>query len=255
MERDALEKLHDDDLVEMAISEGIRLYEGIDREEMIDLILEAIEEDRMEREALNNLQMRLEAKKYGLHRERKSIPEQKVGHIDNEDTQETYAIPAEYNITRIVLLLRDPSWGFAYWDISKEYRRKFKGSNNNRQLLIRVYRQSDVQKPAKTENEYYDIEIQPEDRCWYINLPEQGYQYRVCLILIERDQETIIARSNSVCCPVVKKQNFHAKNNGSAIGKIARIAGFYGVYESSSSSFTPQRIIASMDTQFFGSKE
>ena len=109
MTRERLEKLSLPTLREIAEKEGIRVGNSLSCGELIDLILEAMEEDRKERERLNNLAIRVEEKKYDIVKDEELESQEK--HI--------YCIPDRYNETKIMLILRDPLWAFAYWDIKE----------------------------------------------------------------------------------------------------------------------------------------
>ncbi len=74
------------------------------------------------------------------------------------------AIPAKYNDETLVIMPRDPSCIFAYWEIS----RKIFGP-----LVLRVY------ELAKSSDKYYfDTDVNGLINNWYVKVPHPGRKYR-----------------------------------------------------------------------------
>lgn len=85
-------------------------------------------------------------------------------------------LPLEYNDTKVVLLVRDPEWIFAYWELSDEVRRKYdlpRGSNR-RALALRVHALN-----GPTAGNPYDILVNDYTSSWYVRVPAESSKFRV----------------------------------------------------------------------------
>ncbi len=108
--------------------------------------------------------------------------------ISMQDQEEI--IPEKYNETKIVLLVKDPKWLFAFWEIKDNDIIKFK----NMRLTLRVYNAA--------ENTYFDIGVTDDASNWYINVPESGKNWFVEIgVLDDNNNFILIARSNTVATP------------------------------------------------------
>ncbi len=105
-------------------------------------------------------------------------------------------IPERYNETKIVLLVRDPHWLFAYWDIADKKMEELQ-DNVNIEDSIWILRVHKID-----EKKYFDISLVPDATNWYINVPEGGKEYQVEIgIKDEKGNFISIATSNSVATP------------------------------------------------------
>ena len=67
--KERLQKLSLPSLLRIASNEGIKEAKELPREELVELILEAMAEERYERERSNNTAIRIEEKKYDIFRD------------------------------------------------------------------------------------------------------------------------------------------------------------------------------------------
>ena len=180
-----------DELRLLAASEGVSDPEQFERAEIIE-ILDEIWEEKVSDRKQNNDVMRLKGKKYDIFREK----------LHRSYTNYEYVIPEHYPNTSIHMLLRDPYWAYAYWDINQFDLQTMLQACESPQFLLRVYllpaRGAD---PAEAESSF-EIPITATDTSWYINLPEPGAWYQVDLIFIaEREQERLLSRSAAIESP------------------------------------------------------
>lgn len=96
-----------------------------------------------------------------------------------------FEFSAGYGDNRIVLMVRDPHWIFAYWETKDQRQEK----------ILRVY---------DTENwSSFDIEINGGARNWYVKVPAPNRTYCVDIGYIAPDGEFVaVARSNWVTTPL-----------------------------------------------------
>lgn len=180
-----------DVLEKLAGDEGIKVDSDMDKEELIELIVEALEEDQVEQELTNNASMKLKERKY------KILQDQEL----SSQVAEEYILPEEYNENRIVLLLRDPSWAYTYWDLKKSDQESLMESRPAGQLFLRVYEMVDSSHTPGLAD-FFDIPLDITDRSWYVNLPRTGMRYCIDLMVLYRSGEKILARSNIASSPV-----------------------------------------------------
>jgi hypothetical protein len=117
-----------------------------------------------------------------------------------EERPKAPEMPYNYGEDKIVLMVRDPRWVHAYWEITEEKygwaRVQLGGELSNSKEILRVY--DATSKPWKS----FDITINSVSRSWYINVPEPGRTYIVDIgYLTSSGKFILLARSNAVTTP------------------------------------------------------
>lgn len=226
-------------LREIAEREGIVLAGKINKDILIDLILEALEEDREERNRINNPAMRIREKKYEI-----SMDED----FDSPESQR-FPLPESYNETKIVLLLRDPFWAFAFWEIKPADMEELKTFIRNPSLCLRVRRPSEGR--TRKNGDFFDIPVGLDDRSWYINLPAAGAAYEIELVGKDRTDERVLCTSNRIYSPAFNIPEAGTeqalKDTGNDPALLSRL---YNFGDESPMKEIPQRIISLLDTQY-----
>ncbi len=120
--------------------------------------------------------------------------------IDNID------LPSEYGVTRIVLLVKDPSWLYSYWEISRESldvaSNYLDAKIEDSKLIIRMYDVTCIDFNGSNANNSFDIEVGFQARSWYINLWSDSVSYCADLgIRTPSGQFYKLARSNFIQTP------------------------------------------------------
>ncbi len=186
MNREFLLSLSVEELFQFARNQGIDLYSLIDKEELVDKLIEwlGIEESSEESKLR-------EFESYPFFRN----TSERVGELE-------YPIPERYGETKVVLLVKDPDWAFVYWDIEISRLREIKKKLEESDFVLRIY---EFEEPSsKSESEYsfyFDIPIQITDFSWYVNLPNRGSYYRAEIGLVNSSGFELIASSNIVSTP------------------------------------------------------
>lgn len=190
MTKERLELLSDDMLLKLAEKTDIRVPAEWDRSGVIQLIVDAMEEERLERESLMNLALTIEAKKYSV-----SIDEE----LDlSFDVDEEMELPDRYNETMVHFLLRDNSWGFALWDIQNSVLADLELKHGLKDLYLRI---SEYEDEACTDDDlvdYFDIPVTRDERKRYINLPSEDVWYNVKIVARSEELERVVAESEAV---------------------------------------------------------
>ena len=183
MTRERLQTMPLEELAALARTNGLEPGEDLAQEELIELVLEGYEELRQEREEGNNPGMRVEEAKF------------EAGEEETPEAPGTGQppIPERYNETRAVLMVRDPHWAYAYWDVEEGQASRARKDEAFEQLVLRV---QDLQ-PGSC----FDIPIQWSDSSWYIYLPNQNSDYLLELGYLAAGRFRLLARSNQIRTP------------------------------------------------------
>ena len=118
-----------------------------------------------------------------------------------------FRFPSGYGDNKIVLLVRDPWWIFAYWEIRQDkeddIRRKIGSSGDSPQkTILRVYDVTNVNFNGKNANSFFDIELKGLASNWYINVAPPDRSWVVDIgILTGKGNFYMLARSNAVRTP------------------------------------------------------
>ncbi|MFA5261369.1 MAG: DUF4912 domain-containing protein [Candidatus Omnitrophota bacterium] len=115
-------------------------------------------------------------------------------------------IPSSYNVTQVTLIVRDPYWIFAYWDVSsdslEEARRELGGGFDKSSFVLRLYDVSAVNFNGANANQSFDIEVGRQATNWYVNLWCDNVSYCAEIGLRQPNGHFyVLARSNAVTTP------------------------------------------------------
>jgi hypothetical protein len=130
-----------------------------------------------------------------------------LGVQESAELDEAFEYPDTHGESVVTLMVRDPYWLFAYWELApglaSELVARIGEENLARsRMVLRVYdvTGTDADHPAS----YHDIDVAPGARNWYINVMRVERDYCVDLGMITPDGKFIvIARSNVVSLPPV----------------------------------------------------
>ena len=126
----------------------------------------------------------------------------------NKMPNKQFRFPPGYGDNKIVILVRDPWWIYAYWEIRREKEedvRKKISSDSDEALkwVLRVYDVTDVNFNGKDNaHSSFDIELKGLASSWYINVGSPGRAWLVDIgIVTKKGNFYLLARSNSVRTP------------------------------------------------------
>ena len=191
MTRERLQSFSLEDLKRIARQEGLEAVEGLDQGALLELILEAFEDSRREREQESSLPILGEERKYELTQD-EELSGEPAGLDD-------LPLPPRYNETRVVPLVRDPHWAFAYWDIEETKARTVRKTPRFESLLLRVRTEGDIL--FDNANPWFDIPIQFSDSGWYIYLPYPDCTYTLELGYAAGGKYHLLCRSQPIHTP------------------------------------------------------
>jgi len=118
-----------------------------------------------------------------------------------------FRFPPGYGDNRIVLLVRDPWWLFAYWEIGKDreediVRKMEKAGEVPRKSILRVYDVTGLNFNGKNARSFFDIDLKGLASNWYINVNAPDSSWVVDIgIISSKGGFYLLARSNVVRTP------------------------------------------------------
>ena len=125
----------------------------------------------------------------------------KPGYEERRASSSSLEFPQNYGKNQLTLLVRDPEWLHAYWEITDEvqgeFSKQFGDLWNDSRAMLRIY---DV--TGGEQLLFKDIQIQDYAGSWYIHVGSSNHTFFVDLGRLLPDGRFYrIARSNSVTTP------------------------------------------------------
>lgn len=87
-------------------------------------------------------------------------------------------LPDGYGESRIVLLPRDPQWGYTYWDVPNEKKQELR-SQGGQQLALRVYDVTDIDINYQSPHSVQEYPCDELAREWFLPIPVSDRDYVV----------------------------------------------------------------------------
>lgn len=118
-----------------------------------------------------------------------------------------FNFPQGYGDQKIVILVRDPWWIFAYWEIRREREEEIIGKiktdgDSPVKTILRVYDVTDINFNGKNAHSYFDIELKGLASTWYINVGSPDKSWIVDIgIVTKKGSFYLLARSNTIKTP------------------------------------------------------
>ena len=237
MTKERLQALSLEALKEIAVRNDISFHQNVDEGALIEMIIEDEEEQKSDRQNSNNAAMRVKEKKFDILKD------------EAETDSSEFELPESYNETKITLLLRDPLWAFAYWDLKQSDVEQIENSPDAKPIL-RVYQVDEKAKPAKERTGPFEIPVKLEDRSWYINLPKTGLKYSLEFIVQNGEEERVLCESNVVESPTITVNSADNTTAEELFQTVLAVSGLRDSDDFSQESGISQRIISLEDTQY-----
>jgi uncharacterized protein len=128
---------------------------------------------------------------------KKTIPSPRS--LENEDRE----LPRGYGDTKIVAMVRDPRWVFAYWEVSHEKKTILsKMGLDVTRLVLRIYDITNVVFDGFNANSFFEVETNDSTDNWYIHMPAAARTWCIDLgVKASEGSFILIARSNTIVTP------------------------------------------------------
>lgn len=172
--RSYLETLSTDDLSLLALRFGLDLPSDLNRVFVISELLEASSETEVYDDEDQQL-------------------------VEDTEPGIVTGLPQGYNETFIGVLLRDPFWAYAFWEIKQADR---EAREQNPQFDGYRLRVTSLSVPkGMTQGDSFTIPVGVSDEAWYLCLPAGLGSYRVDLLCVAGSSEELLARSAPIRVP------------------------------------------------------
>ena len=129
------------------------------------------------------------------------------GAVSHTRERKQFRFPSGYGDNKIVILVRDPWWIFAYWEIRREKEddivNKIKSEGDEvLKSILRVYDVTDISFNGRNAHSYFDIDLKGLANTWYINVGSPDRSWLVDIgIVTKKGKFYLLARSNAVRTP------------------------------------------------------
>lgn len=140
-------------------------------------------------------------KKEALVTAQKEMPQPRLPFAD------TYELPSHYESTRVTLIVKDPFWIYAYWEIAPDALAAIKNNLSPEQrdaakTVLRMYDVTMKDFNGYNANSYFDLEVGDYNTNWYVNIWRDNISYVGDIGLrIPDGRFFTLARSNNVTTP------------------------------------------------------
>jgi len=152
------------------------------------LISEALKGESGNGDGGSNLSIQVEKRKYPVARDANFSPV----------PRENDGLPERYCETNLVLMLRDPSWVYCYWDIEDRILAELGGEEGFSGLILRITELDEDNWAQESRIDWFDIPIQFENLHRYVNLPVEDTFYGAEIYAQIGSRDSVLVQSNIV---------------------------------------------------------
>jgi hypothetical protein len=170
--RSYLESLTTRELAKLADIHGIEIPPGLERSFIIEELLE----------------LEYESRAGGAGKESPPLAEGRG--------REAVPLPKQYNITFIEVLIRDPLWGFTFWEINTHDRFLYEKSSDFGGYCLKV---SPVE--GLGQQGAFTVSVGIGDSAWYLGFPPSGGSFKVSLCVLRGGRAMVLAASRPFNLP------------------------------------------------------
>lgn len=177
-----IESLSDNELRNIAQQEDLEDWETLTREELIEGLEDLYGEDE----------------EGGLDGNSGNSKKKYINTLTDVQSDNVLSLPGverlpeSYSDTSIHMILKDSDWAYVFWSLSPQQISELEESGAS--LILRNTRLSAEGEPVAE----YDIDVTLEDASWTVELPYHGFGYRVSLVAVSGDSETVICTSEKL---------------------------------------------------------
>ncbi|HOK40028.1 MAG TPA: DUF4912 domain-containing protein [bacterium] len=151
-------------------------------------------------------------------------------------------LPPGYGENVLVILVKDPHWIYSYWEFNEQLQNNIKKIYGEKifeesKMVIRV--------KDKNSNSFFDVEISPFARSWYIRVNNADIVYYCELGLIDKNGNYIkLLESNTIEIPPDKPSQKTDSDYMIIKEDFEKIFKLSGGYEIGQNSFDIMRILS-----------
>jgi hypothetical protein len=198
LERSYLESLTTHELVKLADSHGIDIPPGLERSFIIEELLELSYEGKA------------------------GVAEKEPPPLAEGRGRESAPLPKQYNITFIEVLIRDPLWVFAFWEINTHDKALHEKVSDFGGYCLKV---SPVEGLGRQGA--FTVSVGIGDSAWYLGFSPSGGSFKVDLCALRGGKALVLAASRPFTLPRLLNSTGNAYSSGGAAAQtVAGIGAF-----------------------------
>jgi hypothetical protein len=226
LKRPFLESLTTAELIQLADRAGIDVPPGLERIIIIGELLETMDDAEEGAE-----------KKPAFVPEERRLPTSSA------------PFPNHYNITYVNVLVRDPLWAFAFWEINVHDRELHERAPDFGGYCLRV--EADPLSQAMQDSSF-TVPVGTGDSAWYLGFSPSGGTFRVDLCAIRREESVILAMSEPFSLPNLHEPlgNRYSRASHNPLLRLSGIDEFKILHNTSRSSRLPKHSAESANPGF-----
>jgi hypothetical protein len=138
---------------------------------------------------------------------------------------EPVLIPKQYNITYIDVLIRDPLWVFAFWEIKTADKDIYERADDFEGYHLKVVSLIDKKKASSGQEEPFIIPVGLDDSAWYIGFPPAGGRFRVEIGVTQGMGGMVLAASRPFSLPRLLNPSEWGKGENSGTPPLIQLSG------------------------------
>lgn len=114
-------------------------------------------------------------------------------------------LPDSYNRNTLAMIVRDPYWSYAYWELTADHVEANKNQLNDvasAKMILRIYQFTDSNNEISPATNHWDITLVGNPNNWYIHLGTQDNSFQAEIGWLDNTGLFIaLARSNAIHTP------------------------------------------------------
>jgi uncharacterized protein len=184
-----LKKKNVAELKKIAKTKNIKIEPKLKKDEIIKLILMSEKNDEIAGQKKDEISVKNSSMI-------NAVSDKKENSKDNLNNG--YRLPDSYNKDKLVFMVRDPKWGFVYWEITES-----KIQQHGLSAVEKYLRCYDITESGSPENagSIFDIRINDLTNNWYINFPDSNRTYIIDYGYFKDGKFVTVIRSNAATLP------------------------------------------------------
>jgi ABC-type phosphate transport system substrate-binding protein len=107
-------------------------------------------------------------------------------------------LPDGYGESRIVLMPRDPQWGYAYWDTPDDHKQELRRQGGQR-LALRIYDVTDIDITHQAPHSLQQYDCDELARDWYVRIPVSDRDYIAEIGYLTADGRWLMLARSAPC--------------------------------------------------------
>jgi hypothetical protein len=220
LDRSFLESLTTAELIKLADRAGIDVPPGLERIVIIAELLESTDDAGGDADKAPPLPL-----------EERRLP------------TSTAPLPRQYNISYVDVLVRDPLWAFAFWEINAHDRELHEKAPDFDGYCLRVEPDPLSGDPQiQTADRSFTVQVGIADSAWYLGFSSSGGTFRVELCAMRREEPVVLAVSRPFRLPNLLEPlgNWYSKASHNPLLRLSGIDEFNIIHNTSRSSRLPK---------------